>query len=125
MSKTLLLRQIIAEKLNSVQGQTYHRRSPANSAYPFKVYSLSSVYFPDAYRDDIEVEIDVWDRSETSRTIEEIADQIEHLFNNKNLPVPPIYPTFFREGRTMLEDPDKGLQHLQLRFLVQLYETEE
>jgi hypothetical protein len=75
-------------------------------------------------RDDQELEVDIWDRSLDSKTAEDIADQVEALFADANLPTPPIYPTFFRENRYTLDDPDKNLQHIQLRFLVQLYKEE-
>ena len=124
MSKTATLRKLIFSKLQTVPGGTYHRTAPKDAAFPYKAFELSSVAFVEA-RDDQELEIDLWDRGPDPKRIEEIADQIERLFANANLPQPPIYPTFFRENRYNIEDPDKTLQHIQLRFLVQLYETEE
>lgn len=123
MSKTKDLRKIITDQLASVPGETYHRAAPASAVYPYKVFTLSSVSFTDA-RDDLLVDVDVWDRSLDPKTAEDIADQIEALFRDANLPAPPIYPTFSRDARFVLDDPDKNLQHIQLRFLVQLYEEE-
>ena len=122
MSKTKLLRKLINEKLQTVQGGSYHRSAPKDAAFPYKTFTLSSVAFPDRLRDDYELEVDIWDRATDWKAVEEIADQIEALFNDANLPQPPIFPTFFRENRYSLDDPDKNLQHIQLRFLVQLYE---
>lgn len=124
MSKTAALRKLVTEAMQPVQGQTYHKTAPKDAAYPYKTFTLSSVAFVEA-RDDQELEIDIWDRSPDQKQIEEIADQIEAIFKNATLPRPPIYPSFFREARYNLEDPDKTLHHIQLRFLVQLYETEE
>ena len=124
MSKTATLRKLVREKLQTVQGQTYHKTAPTDTAFPYKTYTLTSVTFVED-RDDQELEIDIWDRAPDQKRIEEIADQIERMFRSANLPEPPIYPTFFRDARYNLEDPDKTLQHIQLRFLVQLYETEE
>lgn len=124
MSKTATLRKLVTETMQTVEGGTYHKTAPRDAAFPYKNFTLSSVAFVEA-RDDYELEIDIWDRSPDQKRIEEIADQIEALFKNATLPRPPIYPTFFREARYNLEDPDKTLQHIQLRFLVQLYETEE
>lgn len=123
MSKTKTLRKLITEKLRTVQGGVYHRIAPKDAAYPYKVFTLSDTSFTDE-RDDLEVEVDVWDRSEDSKTAEDIADLVEDLFHNANLPAPPIFPTFFRENRYTLNDPDKTLQHIQLRFLVQLYKED-
>lgn len=125
MSKTLRLRNLVNKQLQTVQGGTYHRKAPPNATYPYKTFKLESVGFTDA-RDDIYLEVNIWDRNtaENPKTAECIADQVERLFSGVNLPAPPIYPTFFRENRYDLEDPDKNLQHIQLRFLVQLYEEE-
>ena len=124
MSKTTLLRGLIREQLQTVPGETYHKQAIASAAYPYKTYLLESINFPDSTRDDFDLVIDIWDRSPDQKTVEEIADQIERLFNVANVPRPPIFPTFFRDGRNNLDDPDKNLQHIQLHFIVQLYEEE-
>ena len=123
MSKTAELRKLIREKMQTIQGVTYHREAPHDAAYPYKTFTLQSVTFTDA-RDDFDLCVDIWHRGDW-KVVEEIADEIEKLFQNTNLPQKTILPTFFRESRYNLEDPDKTLQHIQLRFLVQLYELEE
>ena len=125
MAKTAALRKLVYTQMQTVPGGTYHKHAPKDAPYPYKVFTLASAAFIDSARDDVELEIDLWDRSEDPKILEEIADQIEKLFNDANLPRHPIYPTFFRDARYTLDDPDKTLQHIQLRFLVQLYETEE
>lgn len=123
LSKTKALRKLIREQLETVPGGTYHKDAPKDAGYPYKTFILSSAAFTDA-RNDMELEVDIWDRTRDPKAVEDIADQIEALFACANIPAPPIYPTFFRENRYTLEDPDKNLQHIQLRFLVQLYEEE-
>ena len=123
MSKTATLRKLITTKLQTVQGGTYHRKAPNDADFPYKTFTLNSVSFVDV-RDDFDLCVDIWHRGDW-KVVEEIADQIEKLFQNENLPQSTILPTFFRENRYNLEDPDKTLQHIQLRFLVQLYELEE
>ena len=125
MSKTKLLRKLVKGQLETVPGGTYHKKAPENAGYPYKTFRLASAMFTDA-RDDIYLEIDVWDRNENEdpKIAEDIADQIEDLFADVNLPAPPIFPTFFRDYRYTLDDPDKTLQHIQLRFLVQLYKED-
>ena len=123
MSKTRLLRKLVKGKLQTVQGGTYHRKAPKDADYPYKTFVISGVTFTDA-RDDMELEVDIWDRTIDPKTVEDIADQVETMFSSANLPAPPIYPTFFRENRYTLDDPDKNLQHIQLRFIVQLYKEE-
>ena len=125
MSKTAALRKLVYATVQTTPGDTYHKTAPKDAAYPYKTYHLTSVAFPNSPRDDFELEVDLWDRAPDPKAIEEIADQIEALFNGKIYPDPPIYPAFYREARFDLIDPDKTLQHIQLRFSVQLHETEE
>lgn len=123
MSKTADLRKLVKELLDTTPGGTYHRQAPKDAAFPYKTFTLRSVSFIDE-RDDFDLCVDIWHRGDF-KVIEELADQIEALFKNANLPQSTILPTFFREGRYNLEDPDKTLDHIQLRFSVQLYELEE
>ena len=123
MGKTKLLRKLVKGQLETIPGGTYHRTAPKDATYPYKTFTMASAAFTDA-RDDMELEVDIWDRSLDPKAAEDIADQVEALFRDANLPAPPIFPTFFRENRYTLDDPDKNLQHIQLRFLVQLYEEE-
>ena len=123
MSKTAELRKLVKAQMQTTPGETYHREAPNDAAYPYKTFTLKSVSFTDA-RDDFDLCVDIWHRGDW-KVIEEIADQIEELFRNTNLPQETILPTFFRESRYNLEDPDKTLQHIQLRFNVQLYELED
>lgn len=123
MGKTILLRKLVKVQLETVPGGTYHKDAPKDADYPYKIFTVASASFTDA-RADMVLEVDIWDRTRDPKAVEAIADQIEALFACANIPAPPIYPTFFRENRYTLEDPDKNLQHIQLRFLVQLYEEE-
>ena len=123
MSKTKELRRIITGQLQATPGGTYHRTAPKDAPFPYKVFSLSSVSFTDA-RDDFILDVDIWDHSLDHKDAEEIADQVEALFSDANLPAPPIYPTFFRDARFLLDDPDKTMQHIQLRFIVQFYKED-
>ena len=123
MSKTKALRKLITEQLRTTSGAVYHRQAPKDAAFPYKVFALSSAAFVDS-RDDQVLDVDIWDRATDTKIVEDIADQVEALFRDTNLPAPPIYPTFFRDARYVLDDPDKNLQHIQLRFIVQLYEED-
>lgn len=124
MAKTKALRKLINEKLQTVAGGTYHKKASKDAPYPYKVFKLSSVDFLEMDRDDLELVVDLWARGADPKALEDIADDIEAMFNGKIYPAPPIYPAFFRETRHDLDDPDKTLQHIQLQFLVQLHEME-
>ena len=124
VSKTTALRGLVTQQLNKASDRVFHRHAPDDAPFPYVTYVLESINFPDSTRDDYDLVVDVWDQSPDQKAVEEIADQIETMFNVANLPRPPIYATFFRDGRTNLDDPDKTLQHIQMHFIVQLYKEE-
>lgn len=121
MSKTADLRKLITAQLNTLTGATYYRRAPADAVHPYKTFSLSRVDLGDLARDDYTLTVDIWDHASDAKAVELIADAMEDLFNAANLPQDTILPTFFRESRYPVDDPDKDIQHLQLTFIVQLY----
>lgn len=125
MSKTAALRKLIVSQLNTVPGGTYYLHAPDSASYPYKTFELSRISLGDLARDDIDLCVDVWDIAADPKQVDEIADQIEALFNAANLPQETILPTFFRESRYPVADEDKTIQHIQMHFTVQNYENKE
>lgn len=125
MSKTNSLRKLIASRLRTVCSNVYYRNADKDAMYPHIVYSLKNINLGDLHRDDYSVEIDIWhkikDGSELTE-IEDIADAVEALFDNKNLPQGDILPTFFRDMRITVDDSDKSIEHRLVRILIQNYE---
>lgn len=123
MSKTHDLRTLITAQLGTLSGVAgiYHRMAPRDAAYPYIVFTLEQHALRDLSRDDIDLCVDVWDRSDNPTVAEGIADAAEALFNAANLPQTTILPTVFRDNRYPVEDDDKLLQHIQLHFTVQNY----
>ena len=58
----------------------------------------------------------------STSSIEEIADQIEAIFNAANMPGAEVLPTFYRISRKPIDDEDKTLIRRQLKFQIQSYE---
>lgn len=125
MNKTAALRALIRRQLDTVAGGTYYRRASRDAFFPYKVFTLSRVDLSDLSRDDFDVCIDIYDRATDPKVVDQIADEIEALFNGANLPQEKILPTFFRASRYPIDEEEKDLQHIQLHFDVELYELEE
>lgn len=121
MSKTADLRKLINAQMNTIMGETYHRRAKPDANYPYKTFTLSRVDLNDPARDDFELMVDIWDHATDSKAVDEIADQLEELFNCNNLPQGTILPTFYKSSRYPVDDPDKDIQHVQMTFLVEMY----
>lgn len=121
MSKTNALRKIIQSNISSIV-KSYYRTSDAKANYPYAVYDFENIDLLDINRDDLILIIDVWGKSKDTSQIEEIADQIEKMFNAANMPGEEVLPTFYRMSRKPIDDEDKTLIHRQLKFQVQNYE---
>lgn len=120
MSKTNSLRKIIQSKINPII-KTYYRTADAKSSYPHAVYDFENIDLGDISRDDLILIIDLWGKGKDTSNIEEIADQIEEIFNAANIPGQEVLPTFYRISRKPIDDEDKTLIHRQLKFQIQNY----
>ena len=120
MSKTNALREIIQTKISSII-KSFYRVSDEKESYPFAVYDFETIDLGDIARDDLILIIDVWGKGKDTSAIEDIADQIEAMFNAANLPNESVLPTFYRISRKPIDDPDKTLIRRQLKFQIQNY----
>ncbi len=122
MSKTLDLRKLIQERLLTVCANVFYETAPNDKVYPHIVWNLERVDLGDIYRDDLMIDIDLWDRGTDAKRIEQIADGIEALFNSENLPQDTILPTFWRQTRKNVPDEDKKIKHRYINLYCQNYE---
>lgn len=122
MSKTNELRKLIVESLKPICDKVFYENADDENMYPHVVYSFNPVDLGDLFRDDLILNIDVWDKAESASRVEDICDSIESIFNAENLPQEKILPTFFRISRTPVKDEDKTIRHRLLRFQIQNYE---
>lgn len=120
MSKTADLRKLITAQLNTLTGATYYVNAKSTATYPYKVFSFRSVNLGTS-RDDIIMQVDIWDKSTDQKTIETIADNMETLFDGVNLPQSTILPTIWRDTRYPVPEDDKSLQHIEMTFYIQNY----
>lgn len=120
MSKTNSLRKIIQSKINSVVS-CYYRMADPDALFPHAVYDFENIDLGDINRDDLILIVDLWDKGSNTSGIEEMADQIEEIFNAANLPNEEVLPTFYRIGRKPIDDEDKTIMRRQLKFQIQNY----
>lgn len=122
MSRTNNLRKIVQKKLKSICENTYYEEASDENMYPHIVFTISTINTGDITRADYNIDIDVWDKTEDAKAIEEIADEIENAFNNKNEPQESILPTFYLIDRKSIKDEDKKIRHRLIRVLAENYE---
>lgn len=122
MGKTNDLRKLIHENLKTVCKDVYFETAATDKLYPHIVFSLDFSDLGDLHRQDIVLNVDIWDRSDQAVDIENLTDAVETLFLNQNIPQDRILPTFFLTDRKAVPDEDKRIRHRLLRVQIQNYE---
>lgn len=103
--------------------RVYYRDAPdTENAYPYTIYDFERDNTGDFYRDDVRIFVDIWDRSPNYKSVEQLGDRIDRALNDLNYPSGDILPTFFRENRFSMPDPDKSLKRHHMEFSAQVYE---
>lgn len=120
MSKTIALRKIVQSKIDSVV-KSYHQNADKGALFSHAVYHFENVDLGDLHRDDLILVVDLWGKGKDTSEIEEMADQLEEIFNAANLPGEEVLPTFYRISRKPIDDEDKTLIRRQLKFQIQNY----
>jgi len=121
MTKTQALRTVVVSQLNGVGITAYYRKAPNTAEFPYAVFNFVGINNGDTARDDMTLEIDLYDHDRDAKDIEDLADTLEEHLRFANLPNGDILPTFWADNRVYVEDADKDIQHLVLNYTVQNY----
>ena len=118
------LKKLIQTQLKTVQKdiKVYHEVADDTAVYPHLVFQFRRIDLNDLSRQDYVLQVDVWDRNNSTQTVDNLADSVENLLQGKNLPQTNILPTFYLIDRKTVEDEDKMIRHRQIQFQVQNYE---
>lgn len=122
-TKSNALKKLVQTQLKTVMSNVYFELAPDSAMFPHCVFNFQNINLGDLSRDDVILEVDIYDRKNSTQNIDSYADSVEALFNASNLPQTTILPTFFRDGRmTIVDSTDKKIRRRKLRFIVQNYE---
>lgn len=99
----------------------YYAEADSDALYPHIVYSFDTAFPTGLDRRDVDMYIDLWDRSESYFLLEDVADSIDDIFKYRNFPQEYNLPTTYFETRRTVDDSDKDIKHIQLIFTVQNY----
>lgn len=122
MSRTQELQHIVQTKLTELKYSAYADEAPDGAAYPYVVYNIGSWNYTDA-RDDIVMDIDIWDLYPNYSRVEAMADAIEFAFTGDAVygATSNVLPQFFRYLRTKVPDTDKKIKRINLKVEIQNY----
>lgn len=129
------LRRIVQNRLNSIktaygiQEVSYRLASDAKM-YPHIVYEFESISPTDMGRTDFGLDIHIWAKTTADGTGQsnafDIMDAVRELFAFWNAPdvltSQDVLPTFYEMSGGSVEDPDKTIIHLVLRYEGQTFE---
>lgn len=122
-----LVNSMLSEKKFTEENKikdVFYENADDDAMFPHLVFVFDTVNLGDLHRKDKSIVIDIYDKSDSTFLVEKIADDIEDMFNAKNLPQENILPTFFLENRRKVTDEDKKIRHRQIEIIVQNYEGE-
>ena len=119
-------RFLIQDRLNAIKTEYGIKEISYNVAkkdqlFPHIVYDFTDITPTDMGRTDILLDIHIWGKDQF--VCLEIMDAVRDLLMFWNYPTQTILPTFYEMSGGSVEDPDKSIVHLVLRYQVQVFET--
>ena len=116
------LKLLVQTKLKTVTTKVYHEIADEKAMYPHIVFSFRRIDLGDLSRQDYVLQVDVWDKGNSTTQVDNLADSVEKLLQAKNLPQTSILPTFYLIDEQNIPDDDKTIRHRRIQFQVQNYE---
>lgn len=116
------LKILVQTKLKTLTTDVYYELASDQALYPHIVFSFDTVNLDDLSRQDYMLYVDVWDKGQNTKPIDDLCDQVESLLQAENLPQSHILPTFYLVDRKNVPDGDKLIRHRLIKFQVQNYE---
>ena len=100
----------------------YHEIANEKALYPHIVFNFRRLDLNDLSRQDYILEVDIWDKGDSSQRVDDLADTVENLLQAENLPQTNVLPTFYLIDRNNLPDENKEIKHRRIQFQIQNYE---
>ena len=129
---TLELKKAIETFIKTKATRVYQRKAPAKASFPYVVWNLPSSDSGYSEREDIILEVDIWDNSNLTIVIDTLTGNIDgdgDIKNPSGLHRKNIFSDgvlsakIYRTNRYEIEDEDKTLERRQLRYKIQTYLT--
>lgn len=122
VSRTLEIRTILKAIIEECGCKAYYERANKNVLYPYAVFEFETTDISDIAKREIEVTINIWDKSDDSHIVEELADKVIHLIN-RNL----LFPSgeslrIYGMAKRSLPDEDRTLKRRQIECSIIYFE---
>lgn len=124
MNKTLALRTVVVSMLGTKMpegSKVYFQQARDDHPKIYAVYTVHQLDNTDG-RYSYELEINVMDYGTDTSTVEDLADDIQKLFNKAVRINDDIGVYFYAEMRNSVEEEDRNILRRRLTFATYLYE---
>ena len=112
--------------LNSLTDvKVFNDRSRKDSIYPYIVADSSNINTQLYPRVDVDLVLNIWDKSQNYIKVNEIADIIQSALNRNSKVADDITATFYLNIRKNVDDEDKELKRVYMLFDVEIYQAEK
>lgn len=116
----------LKKMLNSLTDvKVFNDRSRKDSIYPYIVIDSSNISTQLYPRVDVDLTLNIWDKSQNYIKVNEIADIIQSALNRNSKVADNITATFYLNIRKNVDDEDKELKRVYMLFDVEIYQVEK
>lgn len=116
------LQFLVQTKLKTLTANVYHEIANEKKLYPHIVFNFRRIDLGDLWRQDYILEVDIWNKQDSSLRVDDLADSVENLLQAENLPQDNVLPTFYLIDRQNIPDENKEIKHRRVQFQIQNYE---
>ena len=116
------LKYLVQSKLKTLTANVYYEIANEKALYPHIVFNFRRIDLGDLWRQDYILEVDIWDKQDSSLRVDDLADSVENLLQAENLPQSNVLPTFYLIDRQDIPDENKEIKHRRVQFQIQNYE---
>lgn len=116
------LKYLVQAKLKTLTANVYYEIANEKKMFPHIVFNFRRIDLGDLWRQDYILEVDIWDKRDSSLQVDDLADQVENLLQAENLPQDNVLPTFYLIDRQNIPDENKEIKHQRVQFQIQNYE---
>lgn len=116
----------LKKMLNSLTDvKVFNDRSRKDSIYPYIVMDSSNINTQLYPRVDVDLTLNIWDKSQNYIKVNEIADIIQSALNRNSKVADNITATFYLNIRKNVDDEDKELKRVYMLLDVEIYQAEK
>lgn len=108
-----------------VDVKVFNDRSRKDQIYPYVVMDSSNISTQLYPRVDVDLTLNIWDKSQNYIKVNKIADIIQSALNRNSKVADNITATFYLNIRKNVDDEDKELKRVYMLFDVEIYQAEK